>query len=451
MADAAQPVPDDQDGIDVTPTKAFFVDMLTKDVQLNRAIVDLVDNCVDGARRLRPGNDQSFAGLEVRIVVNPGRFEIRDNCGGIGIELAKKYAFRIGRPKEMPSTPGAVGQFGIGMKRALFKLGHKFRVSSNTTSDRFVLDVDVDLWLEESGWHFRFSEAEAGLTIAEAETGTRIEVWDLRDGVVQSFSNMYSINSLHRDIQAAQQYYIDRGLSIALNNTPMLTSRLRLLRSAALSPARIIDQFDAQSPQPIKVTIFAGIADSDPRAAGWYIFCNGRLVLEADQTSRTGWDRTIDTIKAPKYHNQFARFRGFVYFDCDDAAKLPWNTTKTGVDEDSAVYQAVREKMVAAMRPVIDFLNDLDREQELPVQERELDKLVTAASATPIKDLEPGNAFAFAVPPPPVQRPVYIGISYQRSEEKIDELKEALGAGSAKAVGERSFDIVYRDLVEKNK
>src|SRR5687767_4958623 len=103
------------DAIDVTPTKAFFVEMLTKDVALNRAIVDLVDNSVDGARRLRPGEDETFASLEVKITANLQRFEIRDNCGGIGIDLAKKYAFRIGRPKGMPSTPGSVGQFGIGM------------------------------------------------------------------------------------------------------------------------------------------------------------------------------------------------------------------------------------------------------------------------------------------------------------------------------------------------
>ena len=82
-----------------------------------------------------------------------------------------------------------------------------------------------------------------------------------------------------------------------------------------------------------------------------------------DQSIVTGWgEGNGDTI--PKYHNQYAMFRGFVYFDCDEASKLPWNTTKTGLDVDSAIYQAVRLQMITMMRPVIDFLNALDREKD---------------------------------------------------------------------------------------
>lgn len=38
--------------INASPTKELFIFMLTRDVQLSRAIIDLVDNCVDGANRL---------------------------------------------------------------------------------------------------------------------------------------------------------------------------------------------------------------------------------------------------------------------------------------------------------------------------------------------------------------------------------------------------------------
>lgn len=33
------------------PAKAFFIDMLTRDISLEDAILDLLDNCVDGALR----------------------------------------------------------------------------------------------------------------------------------------------------------------------------------------------------------------------------------------------------------------------------------------------------------------------------------------------------------------------------------------------------------------
>lgn len=34
-----------------SPTKEFFVEMLTRDIELNDAILDLLDNCLDGVVR----------------------------------------------------------------------------------------------------------------------------------------------------------------------------------------------------------------------------------------------------------------------------------------------------------------------------------------------------------------------------------------------------------------
>ena len=49
------------------PTKDLFVDFLTKDLTLSRAITDLVDNSIDGARRLRPNG--VLKDLYVRLAV----------------------------------------------------------------------------------------------------------------------------------------------------------------------------------------------------------------------------------------------------------------------------------------------------------------------------------------------------------------------------------------------
>ena len=40
----------EDDEIDVEPTKALFVDMLTRDILLNRAVLDLIDNSVNRCR-----------------------------------------------------------------------------------------------------------------------------------------------------------------------------------------------------------------------------------------------------------------------------------------------------------------------------------------------------------------------------------------------------------------
>ena len=39
------------ENIDASPVKRFFVEMLTRDIQIEDAILDLLDNCVDGILR----------------------------------------------------------------------------------------------------------------------------------------------------------------------------------------------------------------------------------------------------------------------------------------------------------------------------------------------------------------------------------------------------------------
>ncbi|GAG76243.1 unnamed protein product [marine sediment metagenome] len=130
--------------IKADPTKEFFIDMLTLDIASTKAINDLIDNCVDGANRIR--SEKNYEGLEVRIEAGPKQFRIIDNCGGISVKIARDYAFRFGRPSDIDPISKSIGLFGVGMKRALFKLGSKFIVNSRTETSRFVVEVDVDEW-----------------------------------------------------------------------------------------------------------------------------------------------------------------------------------------------------------------------------------------------------------------------------------------------------------------
>src|SRR5579862_336281 len=98
--------------VEAEPTKEFFVSMLVRDIELIPALVDLVDNSVDGARKLRGSG--TLEGLFVRIEATSEMFRIIDNCGGIPVNIARHYAFRFGRTGETPRIPRSVGQFGVG-------------------------------------------------------------------------------------------------------------------------------------------------------------------------------------------------------------------------------------------------------------------------------------------------------------------------------------------------
>ena len=144
---------EEPDVVNAFPTKELFIYMLVRDITLIPAIKDLVDNSVDGARRIKPAG--KFLGLWVRVEFDGKQFKIADNCGGMNNDVARKYAFRFGRPEEAGQQKHSIGQFGVGMKRSLFKMGSNFTVSSTAERSRFDLEVDVNEWKKDpKKWQF---------------------------------------------------------------------------------------------------------------------------------------------------------------------------------------------------------------------------------------------------------------------------------------------------------
>lgn len=433
--------------IDASPTKDFFINMLVKDIELTRAIIDLVDNCVDGALRIR--SNRKYKGLEVRIEATPERFRIVDNCGGIPADLARTYAFRFGRPEGMTATPHSVGQFGVGMKRALFKLGSKFRIESTTENSRFVVEEDVDEWKVKEKWEFQFKELEVDLkNVPPNKRGTEIIVDPLQENVAQDFGTDTFLNRLRLEIRQAHQQTMDCDLAISLNGIPLQSHPLELLSSEDLQVAFFGTRL-SHNGGSVDVKVYAGISESYPAAAGWYIYCNGRMVMGADQTLITGWgEGGGQTI--PKYHNQFAMFRGFAFFDSDDAGLLPWNTTKTGVDSDSPIFRAVRLQMITLMRPVIDFLNRLDAEKQGEETDyKPLGDAVAHARAASVTEVRTSSRFVSPKPTPKPSLPKTGRIQYNKPVDKINKVKKALKVSSLKRVGEKTFDYFYDRECEK--
>ncbi|GAB6268585.1 MAG: hypothetical protein STSR0002_13270 [Smithella sp.] len=318
--------------INASPTKEFFIYMLIRDIPLSRAILDLVDNAVDGARRINPGGD--YTGLWVRLELNNQYFKIADNCGGIPVDTARNYAFRFGRPKNAPVTPGSVGQFGVGMKRAFFKLGQHFSVTSVTYESRFDMEIDIDNWIipnaseSPEDWHFQFGNVEENLTdIQVDQIGTKIQITRLHDTVAENFNLENFLSRLTEEISVAHSVTMNKGLAISVNGVPLGFDPQRLFVSEQLKPVFIEKVYareliDGQHGASVRVKLYAGVSERSLHEGGWYLFCNGRLVLRADQTMTTIWG----TSGTRQYHPDVAFFRGYAYFDSDDARRLSENS-----------------------------------------------------------------------------------------------------------------------------
>lgn len=441
---AARPSPD---GVDASPTKELFIDILTRDIALIPAIVDLADNCTDGARR--EGAGDSFEEFEIMIEFDSDAFVIYDNCGGIPLDMAISYAFRFGRPTAQRRVDNEVGRFGVGMKRALFKLGRKFEILSKTRRTDFEVVVDVDRWAEltDKDWTFPFAKPPEENGRFE-DPGTEIVVTRLNPAVAERFASEAFAEELKRELSSRLRDPISKGLLVCVNGQPLESGAVKFLTSNALAPAKQSRSY-GHGASAVKVSLYAGLGKSDlqrdvRREAGWYVFCNGRLLLEADKTSATVWGHSDDdSEQIPAFHPQFNQFRGIAYFSARDSRNLPWNTTKTGLDTDSALYRSVRLEMIRISRPVINFLNRLKEERESVGEDGPFGDLVVKATHQEVGQIRFRPIFKM----PPVARraasPAVTRITYSETVERFSMAKRKLRARSAKEVGERTFDYFY--------
>ena len=432
------------DEIDVMPTKRFFVDMLTRDIPLEQAILDLVDNCIDGAERIKAAKaDLSAYWIEINF--DNKHFSIVDNCGGFSTKTAREYAFKFGRPDKIKPSTHSIGQFGVGMKRALFKFGSEFIVRSATNSEQWAIDIDVNEWIKTETWSFPWATFKSK-KISSKNPGTEIIVNNLRPEICEKFGTDRLTTTIVQLIKSKHRQFISEGLSISVNgNHADATSLYLLEKESKLKPGVYNKVFKDQGQKDVKVRIVVAVSNSAPREAGWYVIGNGRVILEADRQPKTGWGALEDgtgKLLMPHFHNQFARFRGIVSFDSDDSARIPWNTTKDDIDSDNPIWLSTQQKMIDMMRPVITFLNELDKDIDEHGQEHSpmLDVVIKAKSLK-LETYFKNSDFKAPTKLQTAKAPKLVKIQYSRPTKDVEFLRNEFGVGSASAVGEKTFDL----------
>jgi hypothetical protein len=447
--------------VDASPEKRFFVDMLTRDIELAPAIIDLVDNSIDGAKRIRPEEGHSrFAGLFVHLTLKPDVFEIVDSCGGFGRDHAKKYAFKFGRDRAQPHTVGEVGQFGVGMKRAIFKLGREFVVASTTLDDRWKVDVKVDDWLDSTpanDWSFPL---EDGGDAAPETPGTLVRCTQLLSATRSRLGQPAFVSRVLREIAMRHAIALQEGLEIKVNGRVLQPRPPVLLASDALEPISYSEPLEDAEGREIVMQLSAGLSTGDEDdeetdtddpelftgldAAGWYVFCNGRALLFADRSRLTGWADEV-----PRFHPQFRRFRGYVYLSGDSSA-MPWNTSKTDVDEDSEIWEQTRPHIVRALRQAVKVMNRIKNEvQQRPPDDRPLVSAVKASRPAVLERLPERRDFKLPDPPPKIVADSK-KISYSISSEAFERASAALQTQRSSEIGQRTFAYWMRREVDSD-
>lgn len=431
------------------PAKGFFVSMLIKDITLRDAIGDLVDNAVD-AIKARSNGSTDLTGFQIEIKLGESSFSITDNGFGMEAEVARKTAFNFGKSDKHQLINNSIGQFGIGMKRAFFKIGSHIKVTSVAANSSFELTINVPEWLQKpKEWKFEFDNGTLNENTKNnpSKTGFTVHITDLSEDSKLSFGNADFITMLQKEIELEHMLNINKGLKIKIGDYTLKSNQITLVNDDNIKPTYWEKVEENQT-----VKILAGISTKDSEDGGWYIFCNDRLILGKNKTEETVWTGSKGD-GVPLWHAQYFRFRGYVFFEAKDSSRLPWNTTKTGMDLDSPYYKEVRAKMINMTRQVMDLLDKLkeEKEKDNPDENQTLNKAIekslssTTSVINVLSNTTPlSNKFVYPITLfNPQKKTNSVKISYQVSNEKFEAVKESLGVSSAKEVGVETFNYYH--------
>lgn len=470
--------------VDSSPTKEFFVEMLTRDIELTDAILDLLDNCLDGVLR-KSGNadvkkDFDYSGFEANITVQKDRFIIQDNCGGISKHIAINSAFRMGRDssKTLDENLPTVGIYGIGMKRAIFKIGREAEVISKCENEQFSVKIPYE-WTQTDSWQLDLEDVDSVPTEI-SNGGVIVSVGHLNSAISTVWSDedrrTNFVDDLCRAIQRSYSFIIEKGFRITVNGQRLASLPVKLLvanaqnKNGAISPYIYKDNING-----VEVDLIVGFytpVKSDEEIdeinkshrstadAGWTVICNDRVVLYNDKTHLTGWGES----GIPKYHTQFIGIKGVVSFRSTNPKLLPTTTTKRGIDLSSEIYSQVKERMREGLGMFISYTNQW--KGHLVEEKKHSGQADSVPMQSLLNDAKIQEKYSFSgniknrrgtgiyyiptLPKPEIKNATQV-IRFFKPTTEIEFLAESLFDESLEtvkpsSVGELCFDMIYKQM-----
>jgi hypothetical protein len=445
--------------------------MLTRDIKLEESILDLLDNCVDGILRTgaRNATKKPYSGFWAHIKFDKDSFSISDNCGGIPWSL-HDYAFRMGRADDRPEdAPGTVGVYGIGMKRAIFKMGKHCLISTQNSQDRYEVEIKPEWLTDEQNWDIPVKAAKKTMQ----QDGTTIVIGDLYVGIQKRFGPDAKAfkQELERMVSAHYAFIIDKGFVVTINGTVVKPRPTRLIFHKMRDGRPAIQPFIFKTKiEGVEVFLAVGFTRPIPSEAelareqeekkyssleaGWTILCNDRAVLYCDRSELTGWGEA----GIPRYHTQFIAISGIVEFKADEASKLPTTTTKRGIDASSSLYLQVKNKMREGMRIFTNYTNRwkgrADESKKHiqagePLSFEEIKAEVKRLKLNPTrKTVPPGSQYVPPLPLPKALETKKRRISFVKDVEEVRSVAEYLfddADTEPSVVGEECFDLILKE------
>lgn len=405
--------------------KQFFIEMFTRDISLEDCVLDLIDNSLDSYLQKHDtsisqlvfgpdGNPKADDLGKIDVTCNERQVKVVDTCGGIVRQRAMGEVFCFGHDEG--DQVGKLGAYGVGMKRALFKIGNNFHIISRTPKEGFEVTFRLDEWAETEDWKIPIKFI--GGADSEKKAGTSITVTELHNEVALRIKEGGVPNNILDDAATTYPYFLGQCVRLRINDTDVNPEPIKLgelhgvLRAAS-------EKFEQDG---VKVTLAATVAPGQRTAeeAGWYILCNGRVVVRADKTNLTGWANELASFQ-PKYRS----FVGIASFESDDPLSLPWTTTKRDLNRESSVFIRARGLMATMSKPILTFLNS-QYSSDTTVEVADIRDAVGGVKEVSFKDIAAKPATGFLYTPMKKREKKTECVRFQADVSSLDKVRRHL-------------------------
>jgi hypothetical protein len=392
--------------VDTRPTKDVVVDGLTKDATVIECILDLIDNSIDAARdtvfERSPGTDSNlllddYSEFKIELTFSGDGLSIADNCKGMESEALRKSVLRFG---ERSFHEMGIGLYGVGLNRAMFKLGRRSELHTDTGKERSRVILNVDRYLKSEDWNLPARRFQT-----RKKQGTSLQITKLPTEISQAFADNDWIKNLRQHVGRRYGSFLSKGLTLVVNGIPVEARTISIRENSPFQ-----EQYKTyRTGDGVSVHLHCGqhvrhrfngeegYDEASNRALtpefGWTVLCNDRVILVANTAPDTGWEG--------KFHSEFYGFVGTVSFVASDPGKLPWNTKKTGVDLNNPAYKSA----LADMRKFAEVWRSFAARRKKTKSLAKLPALPPANTPATTPGLVPVRTFRGLAPAPPRTAP----------------------------------------------
>jgi len=320
--------------IDATPSKKILQSLST-DTDLKKGILELVDNSID-EWKLR-GKSK----LHIELTLDPVNKSIsyRDDAGGIK-EVNLTTVVQPGGTTRT-SEEASIGEFGIGLKRAIVSISTRAEVISRFESNEtFKIIVDHS-WTSSGSWmipKYKTNPIPEGHTIINFTT-------------IKFDLNLNTVSEIKQALADTYALNFSKDFTILVNNDPIR------------SPHRIQWAYLPQGCHPrtyksyisienrkvgLELTVGVKMPSNDNDEYGFDIYCNDRMILKNYKHSEIGFVSGQLGFAQKK----IACFKGIVKIS--GASKdIPWNSTKSALNFSNLIFPQLKTKLITLAKPYV--------------------------------------------------------------------------------------------------